>query len=460
MSGLRKKSSIGKSGGSAAKAVPKGKTSNNTVRININLMSKSSLHKNFATDFNMLYTANKKEKYSLMNVYPVNISTQDDMKNICAKIGTDPRALAYLIPKRKILHFYADNIDYRAASFLKQELLSRGGDTVVTKHVIDGKTDYSDILLMATPSQLRSLIVKLKSMDCWGLKEFREKLSEAFTNCGVTEWEMTSPAGHKIILGSDTKLMSIMNITPDSFYSPSRINEAEIAGRAEQFLRDGAYILDLGAESTRPGAEPVPEDEESARLIPALKTLRREFPDAIISVDTCKTGVARIAAGEGADIINDVSGFTFGDGAEMPGVIAGLNIPYVLSHIKGTPADMAQHEPYTDILTELSEYFRAKLQALDAAGVKRENVIIDPGIGFGKGADDNFAVLRDIESLHVFGRPILVGHSRKRFTGTESIAGTLAVSALLCGRVSLLRVHEVTENMRALDTARAMKAGI
>ena len=391
-----------------------------------------------------------------MNVYPLNISTQDDMKNICAKIGTDPRALAYLIPKSRILHYYADNIDYRAASFLKQELLSRGGDTVVTKHVIDGKTDYSDILLMATPSQLRSLLIKLKSMDCWGLKEFREKLSEAFTNSGVTEWEMTSPAGHKIILSNDTKIMAIMNLTPDSFFSPSRINEAEIIGRAEKFLREGAYILDVGAESTRPGSEPVPESEELARLLPALKTLRREFPDAIISIDTYKPEAARIAAGEGADIINDISGFTFAGTETMPEVIAGLNIPYVLSHIKGTPSDMAKHEPYNDILTELSGFFRAKLEELDSAGVRRENIIIDPGIGFGKGTDDNFAVLRNIESLNIFGRPVLVGHSRKRFTGSDSIAGTLAVSALMSGRVSLLRVHDVAENMRAIEISESV----
>lgn len=390
-----------------------------------------------------------------MNVYPVNISTQNDMKNICSKIGTDPRALTYLMPKRKILHFYADNIDYRAASFLKQELLSRGGDTIVTKHVIDGKSDYSDVLLMATHKQFWSLLEKLKAMDCWGLKEFREKLSEAFTNINVTEWEMISPTGHTITLNANTKIMAIMNITPDSFFQPSRIEEGKIIERAEKFLREGAYILDVGAESTRPGSQPVPEDEEIARLKPALKVLRRKFPDAIISVDTYKPEAARIAAGEGADIINDISGFTFIDG--MPGVIAELDIPYVLSHIKGTPADMAQHEGYDDIVAELSGFFRAKLEALDMAGVNRENIIIDPGIGFGKGTEDNFAVLKNIESLSIFGRPVLVGHSRKRFTGKESITGTLAVSALMYGRVSLLRVHEVAENLRAVKMAEAMR---
>ena len=125
-----------------------------------------------------------------MNIYPLNISSQQDINNICTKIQTDSRALAYLSPKYKILHFYAENIDYRAAAFLKQELLARGGDTIVTKHVIDGKTDTSNVLLMGTSSQIKSLIHKLGSMDCWGLKDLRESLSQAFTNINLHSWQI------------------------------------------------------------------------------------------------------------------------------------------------------------------------------------------------------------------------------------------------------------------------------
>ena len=382
-------------------------------------------------------------------LYPVNVANYDDVHRICSRIHTDPRAFAYLAPKSNILHFFAENVDYRAAAFLKQELLSRGGDVIVTKHVIDGKTDTSDILIMGTPTQIRNLMQKLHAMDCWGLKELRAELTAAFEGLKVREWVMTSPAGHTITLNDNTRLMAIMNLTPDSFHAPSRIND-NILQTAEKFLSEGAYILDVGAESTRPGAVAVSESEESARLIPALKELRREFPDAIISVDTYKPGVARIAAGEGADIINDVSGFTFGEG--MPEVVAELNIPYVLSHIQGTPSTMAKSEPYDNIITDIAEYFSQKLSALDAAGVKRENIIIDPGLGFGKNEDDNFAVLKNIESLKIFARPVMLGHSRKRFTG-GSLAGTLAVSAVMAGRVSLLRVHDVRENAEALSVA-------
>lgn len=392
-----------------------------------------------------------------ISVYPVNVSGAKDMKELCGRIGTDPGALSYLIPKSKMLHFYAEHIDYRAAGFLKQEMLSRGGDVAVAKHVIDGRTDYSDILIMGTASQFRRLIEKMKAMDIWGIKDLREALTEALRNVNARHWEMTSPAGHTITLGHDTKLMAILNLTPDSFHAPSRTDDRGILGRAEEFLSEGAYILDVGAESTRPGAEAVSESEEAERLLPALRVLRREFPDAIISVDTYKGEIARLAALEGADIINDIGGF--GLDAGMLGAVAELNMPYVLSHIKGTPQNMAGLEGSPDIVGEVNRYFSGKLAALEEAGLKRENVIIDPGLGFGKSSGDNFAILKDIESLRVFGRPVLVGHSRKRFTGTDRLSGTLAVSAVLAGRVSLLRVHDVRENVEALRVAEGVRNG-
>ena len=322
-----------------------------------------------------------------MKIYPINIFSRDDLINICSRIGTDTRALAYLQPKANILHLFAENIDYRAAAFLKQEMLARGGDVAVTKHVIDGKTDSSDILVMATHTQLRSLQEKLKAMDCWGLKEFREGLAGMMKGCAVSEWRMKSPAGHEINLSNDTKIMAIVNLTQDSFFAPSRVDEAGLIPTAEKFLNEGAYILDVGAESTRPGAEAVSEADELSRLIPALRALRREFPDALISVDTYKPQIMRAAVSEGVDIINDVSGFTFGAGT--PETVAELGVPYVLSHIRGTPQDMVSHEGKGDIVGELQGYFSAKLEALESVGVKRDNVILDPGLGFGKSGDSS-----------------------------------------------------------------------
>ncbi|MBR0251821.1 MAG: dihydropteroate synthase, partial [Synergistaceae bacterium] len=337
-----------------------------------------------------------------MNIYPLNVKNYTDLNKICSRIKTDSRAFAYLYPKSNILHFYAEKVDYRAAAFLKQELLARGGDTIVTKHVIDGKTDFSDVLLMATDSQLKSLLEKLKSMDCWGLKEFRENLSASYNNMKIHEWKLKSPNGHEIILNEHTKLMAIINLTPDSFFEPSRIKENEILERAEKFLNEGAEILDLGAESTRPGATRISEAEELERLLPALKIVRKNFPDAAISIDTYKSETAKIAFNEGADIINDVSGFCLDD--EMINFVNTSKIPYVLSHYPVSSI--------VNIIGEINSYFREKLKLIE----NHENIILDPGLGFGKNEIENCEIIKNIESLKIFGLPVLVGHSMKRFT--------------------------------------------
>ena len=309
--------------------------------------------------------------------------------------------------------------------------------------MIDGKAESSDVLLMATRSQLRSLLEKLKAMDCWGIKIFREELAICIKNINVNEWHI----GDKLILNHDTKLMAIINLTPDSFYEASRVQEHEILSRAEKFLSEGAAILDIGAESTRPGAKPITEDEELKRLLPVLRILRKEFPEAVISIDTYKANVANIAVSEGADIINDISGFEFD--SDMPRVIAECKIPYVLSHIKGTPENPATYE---NLLSEMTLYFAEKLRILEEAGVKRENIILDPGIGFGKSERDNFEIIKNLESFKIFGLPVMIGHSRKRITG-KTLSGTLAITARLYGRANLLRVHDVGENLQALKVA-------
>ena len=374
-----------------------------------------------------------------MIIYPLNVRDLEDLEKICSRIKTDSRAIAYLYPKSNIFHFFAEKVDYRAASFLKQELLARGGDTIVTKHVIDGKTDFSDVLLMGTSSQLKSLLEKLKSMDCWGLKEFRESLKEFFSNIQIKNWEIKSPNGHEIKLDNNTKIMSIMNLTPDSFYEESRITEKEIIERAEKFLSEGAEILDLGAESTRPDSERISEEEELRRLLEPLRILRKNFPDALISIDTYKSKVAKISVNEGADIINDVSGFEIDE--KLPEVLAELKVPYVLSYFRGNKEN---------ILGDMLSYLNSKLKILKDFGVKSEKIILDPGLGFGKEKQENYEIIKNIESLKIFGLPILVGHSRKRLT-EKNLSRTLAISSILAGRVNILRVHDVKENFEALS---------
>lgn len=397
-------------------------------------------------------------------VYPLSADRPQDLEAIVRHIGADPRSLRYFQPKRRVRHLYVPQADYRAAAFVKQELLARGGDAVVARHVIDGKAECSGVLMMGTDGQLAALLRKMESMDCWGLKPLREALAEALRNDALSEWTFPLPGGRTLTLNRTTRIMGILNLTPDSFHAPSRVaGETELLRRAEAMLSAGADILDLGAESTRPGSAPVPESEELGRLLPVLSALRRAFPEAVLSVDTYKGGVALAAADAGADIINDVGGFGLDD--SMLESAARTGLPYVLSHIQGTPATMQDSPSYDDLLTEVLLYFRDRMRRAELAGLSRDRIILDPGLGFGKRGEDNLLILKELEGFRTLGRPILIGHSRKGFTGTVTHApdaagrlqGTTAVSALLEGRAQILRVHDVEPNRQALLMARAIR---
>jgi dihydropteroate synthase len=399
-----------------------------------------------------------------MPVYPLNVNSSEDLSAWIARIGADARANAYLQPKRRTRALLVKEADVRAAAFLKQELLARGGDALVSRRVIDASADKSDVLLLGTDGQLNALLEKMKAMDCWGLAGLRGELARLLQGTALSSWKLPLPGGRELRLDSHTKVMGILNLTPDSFHAPSRAENIDgLLERARAMLADGADVLDIGAESTRPGSSPLPAEEELARLIPALKALRAAFPEAVLSVDTYKGRVAAEAAEAGADIVNDVGGF--GLDPDMLAHAARLGLPYVLSHIRGTPLDMQNAPAYDDLLTEMHVFFESKLEEAERAGVARDRILLDPGLGFGKRAQDNRRILRELESFRVFGRPILVGYSRKGFTGAFSreggaesrLIGTAALSALVEGRVQMTRVHDVRENREALLTARAVR---
>lgn len=401
---------------------------------------------------------------SVQVVYPLSASRSRDLETIARHIGADPRSLRYFQPKRRVRHLFAPRVDYRAAAFVKQELLARGGDAIVARHVIDGRTELSDILMMGTDGQIAALLQKLRSMDCWGLKSLRTALAESLQNDDVVEWTLPLPGGRTLTLNRTTRIMGILNLTPDSFHAPSRVaDEAELLHRAEAMLSAGADILDLGAESTRPGSAPTSESEELERLLPRLSAVRRAFPEAVLSVDTYKGNVALAAADAGADIINDVGGFGL-DGSMLSCAVR-TGLPYVLSHIQGTPATMQDSPSYDDLLTEIQLYFQEKMHEAELAGMSRDRIILDPGLGFGKRGEDNLLILKELESFRSLGRPLLIGHSRKGFTGAVTRAadaagrlqGTTAISALLEGRAQILRVHDVEQNHQAMLMARAIR---
>lgn len=243
--------------------------------------------------------------------------------------------------------------------------------------------------------------------------------------------------------------MGIVNVTPDSFSDGGRFVDADAAvTHALELVAQGADILDVGGESTRPGAAEVSVDDELQRVVPVIKQLV-ERTDVPISIDTMKADVARAALTAGATIVNDVSALTFDEG--MPAVCADSACGVIAMHMQGTPRTMQESPTYEDVVAEVIAYLQERVEALADAGIAKERIVLDPGIGFGKTAAHNLALLRNVAALRSVGRPVLIGHSRKRFLGKllgkpidERTAGTIGVSIALAGqRADILRVHDV-----------------
>ncbi len=257
--------------------------------------------------------------------------------------------------------------------------------------------------------------------------------------------------------------MGIINVTDDSFYADSRSRELHDAVvRAEDLLAAGAAILDIGAQSTRPGAPEVGAAEEAARLIPAIHAILYKFPEAVISIDTYHASVAEKCILAGAAIVNDISA---GDmDPEMIPTVAALRAPYIAMHMQGTPATMQKNPQYEDVVQEVLDYFIQKTEACRAAGI--HDIILDPGFGFGKTLAHNYQLLRGMEMLHIVGAPILAGVSRKsmvyKLLGTsaaEALNGTTVLhTAALERGASILRVHDVKEAVEAVRIVSFMES--
>ena len=263
----------------------------------------------------------------------------------------------------------------------------------------------------------------------------------------------------KLVDLSDPIVMGIINVTPDSFYAGSRVTGMQdIVIRAGKLLEEGATILDLGGYSTRPGAEDITESEELKRIIPALEIILKNFPDAIVSIDTFRTQVAKQALNTGASIINDISGGTLNE--NMSNLIAEYKVPYILMHLKGTPQTMVQENKYESLIDEVIEYFVEKIALLRKKGIK--DIIIDPGFGFAKNINQNYELLKKLSIFQMFELPILVGISRKsmiyrklNISPEESLNGSVVLNTIaLTKGANILRVHDVKESVEAIQLLR------
>jgi dihydropteroate synthase len=250
------------------------------------------------------------------------------------------------------------------------------------------------------------------------------------------------------------KVMAVINLTPDSFYHGSRVSDLQVLERlVSQFLEDGADILDIGAYSSRPGALQIEEKEEMKRLEPALNLLNKKFPDAIVSLDTFRSGIAEIAIKSfGVAMINDISAGRMDE--KMLPTVAELQVPYIMMHMQGTPQNMQENPQYKNLMKEIISFFAQRIHAARDFGIK--DIIIDPGFGFGKRLDHNYHLLQNLELFKVIDYPLLVGLSRKsmiyrvlNISPDESLTGTVALNAIaLKNGANILRVHDVKETVQ------------
>jgi len=260
---------------------------------------------------------------------------------------------------------------------------------------------------------------------------------------------------------SSPLVMGVINVTPDSFHSASRADETVAIRKAEQMFSEGADLVDIGGYSSRPGAEDIPEEEELRRAIPAIRQIVKAFPQAILSIDTFRTEVARQAIDAGALVINDISAGEL-NGNSLPGLCATNKLPLIGMHMRGTPQTMNSLTKYDDLLREVIDYFQRKLHEFARIGVT--DVVVDPGFGFAKTVDQNFQLLRDLSALKILGRPILAGLSRKSMiwrtldiTPEDSLTGTTALNmAALMNGASILRVHDVREARQCVSLWKKM----
>jgi dihydropteroate synthase len=265
----------------------------------------------------------------------------------------------------------------------------------------------------------------------------------------------TLKCGNNMLNTDNPLVMGILNLTPDSFYDGGRYTNAEAwISQTERMIEEGASIIDLGAVSTRPGAQHVTEPEEIARLIPAIRTLTSRFPKTVFSVDTFRSNVAKLAADAGAGIINDISGGKMDE--SLIETVAATGLPYILMHMQGTPATMQLNPDYKNVTSEIGDFFEKKIRFLNESGI--HDLILDPGFGFGKSIAHNYKILRELIDFKQYGFPILVGISRKSMiyklldiTPEEALPATSALhlTAILNG-ADILRVHDVKEAIQMI----------
>jgi dihydropteroate synthase len=391
------------------------------------------------------------------------IDSIDDAKQELNKIKVSSQGVVVMAPKALGANIKLTNVKVGAANILKQEMLSIGGDAAVARGVVNGTELVSDMVILGNADKIQKLIKKLGNQTIFGLPEIRNDLQIFFRILTDKNELSINCRGKEFVLDS-TKIMGILNVTPDSFSDGNKfVDSEEAVSKAFQMIEAGADIIDIGGESTRPGAVSVSADVELKRVIPVIKAVRAKS-DVIISIDTSKAEVADAALAAGANIINDISSLRAD--VEMISILKKYeDVPIILMHMQGTPRNMQKDPHYNDVIDELMNFFNERIEFCKSNGISQNRIIIDPGIGFGKRFEDNLMILKKIKEFRSFGVPVLLGASRKSFLSKiydskpeERLSGSLATTALAhANSVGFVRAHDVKEHKQLLQTLDAIR---
>lgn len=378
----------------------------------------------------------------------INIRDSVQATEILKKIGVDSCGINAMLPKTMNVNVLLKNRPCKVANIIKQEMLSVGGDAAVNRGSIACSVPSSDILIMGTIKQVAAFAQKIEKQP-FGLNLISKNILEIIDNTGKQQYVLKT-SRREITLGQKTQIMGILNVTPDSFSDGGLFyNQQKAVDYALQLVDEGADIIDVGGESSRPGAATVSEQEELKRVIPVISAIVQKTGTAI-SIDTTKALVAKEAIAAGAEIINDISAGNKDE--EMMQIVKEGAAAMILMHMRGVPQNMQQGDlTYGDLMGEITDYLESSVERAIIAGIEKERLVIDPGIGFGKTFEDNYRIIRNLAELKTLGLPIMIGTSRKLFIGkvtgdkpqerVEGTAATIAV-AILNG-CHIIRVHDV-----------------
>ncbi|MGV8059344.1 MAG: dihydropteroate synthase [Smithellaceae bacterium] len=378
----------------------------------------------------------------------INIKDSAQATAIFKKIGVDPYGIDAMVSKTINTNILLENQPCKIANIIKQEMLSIGGDAAVARGSVACSVASSDILIMGTIKQITTLIRKIEEQP-FGLNIISQHLREILKNAGQINFILKT-SRREIPLGRKTQIMGILNVTPDSFSDGGLFyNQQKAIDHGLQMIAQGADIIDIGGESTRPGAASVTTKEELKRVIPVISGISRQTK-APMSIDTTKALVAREAIAAGAEIVNDVSAFQ--KDKKMAQTVKDAQSAVILMHMRGTPQNMQKGDlSYGNLTSDIIDFLGKAVKKAQSIEIEKEYLVIDPGIGFGKTPEDNYRIIHNLSELKALGLPIMIGTSRKSFIGKatgdepqERIEGTAAtiVAAILNG-CHIVRVHDV-----------------